>query len=188
MIDQPKFARAGHPTDWLQPLRPNGPPAHVLLVDDDDGRAELTSAILSWHGFGRPDRCRTGDEALDLVAGSATLQLLILALPLPDDADRDVEGLLCRHRSTLRLARQGTVLPWELTNAHRYRGIAAFLDMAGSKGIARDIDGVLRSNWTVAHIMTSSIAPSTLTKGWAEAVYGARPGQKFVSQSKTTPR
>jgi CheY-like chemotaxis protein len=185
MIDRKPHTRAsGHPTDWLQPLRPTGPAAAILLVDDDPARAELTSSILAWHGMGRPDRALSGDEALDRVAGARQLELVILAMPLPDDDQRDVESVLRRHNAPFRIARQGAQLPWEVAGAARYRGVAVVLDMAGSKGIARDIDAVLRSDWTVGHIMASQTVPTTLTKGWAEAIYGARPGQPFLPSSR----
>ena len=74
----------------------------VLVVEDDDAIRSLISEILRQHGY-RVQVAKSAEEALQLAAGGAEVDLLLADVVLPGMNGQALYGVIHQDRPTLRV-------------------------------------------------------------------------------------
>ena len=67
----------------------------------------------------------------------------------------------------------------EVARPGRYAGCAYVDDSGTPNGLLAALETVFVGTDTVAEIVTSRRVPLPLKRGWAEVIYGTRPGSRF---------
>jgi hypothetical protein len=170
-----------------QPKRP--PPValvpgwRLLLVDGDHGRRQRAAEAIEKAGAPEPATAGSGDEALDVLGAEAQQFRLVAAwMPLTDDADVDMVGVLRRCRSPVRLLVLTTLGPNEYPRAGRLAGATAIEDPLSLQGLLAAVRQAALNGVPIADIIDSQRVPDRLSPLWAVRVYGARPGTRFQAK------
>ena len=154
--------------------------ARLLLVDSQVDRLRLHRGWIEREGGPEAETATLGDEALDILGANAQ-QFDIVALwpPLADDAAVDFIGVLRRCKSPVRLMVVTAFSPTEVARPGCYAG-CAFVDDSGTpNGLLAALETVLAGDDSVAEIVANRRVPLPLKRGWAEVIYGTRPGSRF---------
>ncbi len=157
--------------------------ARLLLVDSNSARMSLTRQWIERQGGPDAEIAGAGDEALDLLGAAAQRYDLVVVWPtLADEQDVDFFGVLRRCRSPVRLVAATPLTPPQMPRPGRLAGTAAVESAGPSAELTATLVSVLKSFETVERIVTQKRAPSTMSKTWAQAIYGTAPGQRFHAE------
>ena len=156
--------------------------ARLMIVDADRCRAIESARTLETAGAPEPEIVHSGDEALDRLGALAQqIDVVLLWVPLPDEAAVDFAGILRRCRSPVSLLAVADRPAKALAGAGRLAGITA-VDTSGTpRGLVQAIRSVLASGDPVERIVRAKRAPRLLDPDWSDAVYGTVPGGLFYA-------
>ena len=151
--------------------------AHILLVDHEPSMTELVTGVLKRYGARAIEHATSADEALDMLGYTTRpYDLVMLRAGLPNREAVHVLRVLARQGARSRVTLHGAADLVRLDEPRWYVGVARCIEAAGLPGIVRGVAIVLASDATIANIFRSSITPETMSADWAEAIYGALPG------------
>lgn len=152
----------------------------LLLVDSDAERLAFNRAWIENGGGPEAETAALGDEALDIL-GATAQQFDAVAVwpPLADDATVDCIGVLRRCSSPVRVLIVTAFTPTEVARPGRFAGAALIDDSGTPNGLVAALEAALAGDDSVAAIVASRRVPLSMRRGWAEVIYGTRPGSRF---------
>ncbi len=152
--------------------------ANILLVDHESGIGDVVTNVLKRYGASAIERAGSADDALDMLGYTTRpYDLVMLRAGLPNSEALQVLRVLSRQPAKIRVSLHGGSDLANLAEPHSYGGVARCIEISGLPGIVRGVAIVLASHATLARILTSKIVPETISADWAQAIYGALPGQ-----------
>ncbi len=160
------------------------PVLRVLLVDADTRRRASYREAVEIAGFSEPETAATADEALDILGAQAQRFDVVAAwMPLPDDADVDLAGVLRRCQSPVRLLVMTTKGPSNYPRAGRLAGASGIAGNGGEREFIQLVRALVATPGTsVAEITADHRVPPTLSDAWATRIYGVPPGARFLGK------
>lgn len=162
-----------------QPQVP-GAAIRILLADANVVRRAAYRRAIEDAGYGEPECTGSGDETLDLLGARAQQFDVVAAwMPLPDDADVDLAGVLRRCNSPVRLLVMTNLGPRDYPRAGRLAGCAGIESKGSEREFVRLVRAVAGTACSVADIVSGRLAPTTLADDWSLRVYGVPPGAPF---------
>lgn len=152
----------------------------ILLADASAVRRAAYRRAIEDAGFGEPECADSGDEALDLLGARAQQFDVVAAwMPLPDDADVDLAGVLRRCNSPVRLLVMTNLGPRDYPRAGRLAGCAGVESKGSEREFIRLVRAIAGTACSVADIVSGRQAPATLADDWSARIYGVPPGARF---------